>query len=643
MSHLFEERFRFLFEACPVAVWLEDFRGVVVWFDELRREGVCDLRSYFHKHPGVVKSALGKVRVLDVNKAAVEQNGAVSRQELLARLPELFTDESLTVLAEELACLFEGRRVVDLEIPSRRLDGRMAFLHMRVHVPGSDQEPDWGQVIVTGTDITSRREAENHLRESARLADEANRAKSAFLANMSHEIRTPINGVLGMTRLLLGTDLTPEQRDYAMAASESCRSLLGMINGLLDLSKIEAGRMEISREEFCIRSVTDMALEVVTPEAGSKNLELAAIIDRRVPLRLLGDSTRVRQILINLVGNAVKFTFSGRVVIRMIYEHATRRLLFSVEDTGIGIATEEIERLFQPFTQGENSTTRRFGGSGLGLAIVRELVTLLGGTIHASSEVGRGSRFHVELPVESASPTATVPSRGRAMVAGLSPIEHESVVEYLSASGYQVCDEPAGMTDLLVVNVDEAEKRIPARKLLMVGSPNSFSMKSYPDVGLIYRPIRWGALDQAINDAGLRDSTCLLVPEISLRILIVEDNRINQKVLLRTLQKLGAEASVVDNGKAALLAIKESHFDLVLLDIQMPDMDGYEVARRIRADAAGAQPVLAAVSANAFKEDRQRAAEVGIEHYLAKPVCLEELRALLASVSARISRAIRPD
>jgi two-component system sensor histidine kinase/response regulator len=531
-------------------------------------------------------------------------------------------------------------------------------------------------------------------------AEDANRTKSEFLANMSHEIRTPMNGVLGMTELLLDTGLSDMQRRYAQNVRNSGEALLHIINDILDFSKIEAGKMDLDVVDFDVRETTEEVIELLSSRADAKGLELLCHIDEDVPSAVAGDPGRLRQVLINLVGNAIKFTECGEVAVTL--KRASHRaggthdgactLQFTVRDTGIGIDPEARGRMFKAFMQADGSTSRRFGGTGLGLAISKQLIEMMGGEIDVDSVPGQGSTFHFTAALARSVKAAQALTEPLHDLRGLhvlivedNPTNSTILERYVSACGlvstvvdrgeralalmreaaarqapYDVAlvdMKMPGMNGLELGAAIRADASLAATRLIMLTSLSSADVAAAREVGFaayLNKPVRRAELFQCISavmgtapaaSAPLRAAE----PELPavLRVLLVEDNRVNQEICKAMLKKLGCEVDLAADGRAGVEAAFGNRYDLVLMDCQMPVMDGFEATSTIRAReaeldaelrASGLPPQrlpVVALTANAMTGDRERCLAAGMDDYLAKPFKKDQLEATLAKWAKR--------
>jgi PAS domain S-box-containing protein len=501
------------------------------------------LRALMEGVPEYVYVKDSESRFLLANKGVVELMGAVSANNLLGKTDFDFFPKELAAqyYLDEQRIIQTGEPLFNREEPCRGPAGEPKW-NLTTKVPFDDGSGRIIGVVGWGRDITEQKQIAEQLRQAKEAAEAASRAKSEFLANMSHEIRTPMNGILGMTELILSTELGVEQREHLEMVDSSAHALLTVINDILDFSKIEARKLELDCVDFDLRENLEATTKTFEMPAQRKGLELVCRIRPEVPARVRGDAFRLRQVLTNLLGNALKFTERGQVALEVASDPPDQdsvTLHFAVRDTGIGIPREKQQLVFHPFSQADSSTTRRYGGTGLGLTISARLVEMMGGRIWVESEAGQGSRFHFTARLDLAQ-----------------AVEQARPVD------------------------------VPRR-----------------------------AVDDHARDRR------------ALRILVAEDNRVNQILIVRLLEKRGHATVVAGNGREALAALEKQPFDVVLMDMQMPEMDGFEAVTiiRQRENGTGAHQPIIAITAHAMKGDRERCLAVGMDRYVSKPVRAEEL------------------
>lgn len=648
--------------------------------DELR-QAEAKYRSIFENAVEGIFQTTPDGRYLSVNPALARIYGYDTPEALISNLTDirgqLYVDTSRRDTFARL--LQEHNTVSGFESQVFRRDGHVIWI---TETARAVRDAAGTLLYYEGMveDITTRKQAEETLQQAKAAAEAAARAKSEFLANMSHELRTPMNGIIGMTELALDTELTPEQHDYLSIVKDCADSLLEILNDILDFSKIEAGKWEPESLVFRLRDELDMALKTLAIRAHHKQLELTYEIAEAVPDTLCGDPRQLRQIIVNLIGNAIKFTEQGEVVMRVDIAQTTPpeiMLHFRVTDTGIGIAPDKQRLIFSPFTQADNSMTRRFGGTGLGLAISARLVAMMHGRLWVESTPGQGSTFHFTACFGQAADDTRWPEQPSTRLQDLAVLivddnaTNRSILDTqlrqwgmrptLTASGQEALGTlrqaatagtpfpclilDAQMPDIdgfaVVTSLQEATDLSPTIVMLLTstGQPRDVARcKALGITSYVTKPLKHADLRRALVAALAPTSRephhlATLPPATPARsqqpqyILLVEDNRVNQRLTVWMLEKWGHSVEVASNGQAALAALARDTYNLVLMDVQMSDMDGFETTAAIRQQeqSTGKHIPIIALTAHAMPGDRERCLAVGMDAYLAKPLQAEQL------------------
>jgi len=643
------------------------------------------LHAFLDNYPGSIYFKDLEGRFIRINRGLADHLGLRDPGEAIGKTDfNFFTPEHAgPAFADEQDIIHTGKPIVGKEEKETLLDGSERWVST-TKMPLRDRSGYLVGTMGMSRDIDARKRDQEALRVAKDAAESANRAKSDFLANMSHEIRTPMNAILVLTELVLDTQLEPAQRESLTLVHESAESLLQLLNDILDFSKIEAGKLEIEASPFALRESLGDTLKVLATRAHRKNLELACHIHPDVPEALIGDPYRLRQVVVNLVGNAIKFTEVGEVVVTVVVEAIVGDVVlrFSVTDTGIGISRDKQDLIFEAFSQADTSTTRRFGGTGLGLAICKRLVELMGGDIWVDSELNRGSTFSFTAHFRPA-PTAAIERylrrpadiRGKRVLVvddndtnrriihemlgnwGMAPtvsaggdeaitLLHRAVQEGKPFDLVVTDSNMPAMDGFTLARSIKSDPRLDSTIVMMLTSGDRTGDIALCDrIGVaayLLKPVKqsdlFDAIAKALGMAELCDQS--LAPEPvgqelpPLRVLLAEDSLVNQKLATQLLQKYGHRVQIAGTGKEALAALKTDQFDLVLMDVQMPEMDGLEATRSIRRSEArtGGHIPIVAMTAHAMKGDRESCLDAGMDGYVAKPIRTAELFATIKEV-----------
>jgi PAS domain S-box-containing protein len=611
------------------------------------------------------------LRFLEVNEAMVRHYGFTREELLQMEISEIRPPEELPRLTNVLREI-RLRPAYHTQMRHRAKDGRMFDVHISWNTFWYEQRR---AVLVVAEDVSELNRRSEDLEKAIEAAEQANRAKTEFLATMSHELRTPLNGVIGTTSLLMETPLSSEQREYVDTIRTSGVALLSVINDILTLSRLESGPGEPEISSVEPEETIETVLEMFSAEADSKNLDLLRWVDQKVPQLIRTDGTRLRQVLVNLVSNGIKFTERGHVAVAVSLKRRTAdaaELEFTVSDTGAGIPADRLDRLFKPFSQADMSSTRKFGGTGLGLAIASRLVELMKGQIRVETTENRGSTFFFTIPVEpvhteAARAVPALPGKdvwvlepdvfGRTILhklfAGQGALVHavtsrEELLELATpASGFDllVCTESVFLSrekNVLAELRARFSREVPAIVLTLPSRREALSRAIPPGVRIMAKPVRHTSLVRAASElvAGIihPQTPAPAVVAAPLRILVAEDNAVNQKLMLRMLKNIGYDADMAANGIEVLDAIRRIRYDIVFMDIHMPEMDGIEASRQIREILPEQErPYVIAMTAYVDDQSRHRCAEAGMRDYLAKPVLVDDVRDAIARASGVVT------
>ena len=675
-----EQRYSSLFSQLPLGVQEQDWSSIKKAVDKLQAEGVVDLQEYFESNPLLVKELVQTVKITSVNDALLKIYGAKSVTEYIdgeEDSSEWWDEEWSNLYASEIVALLGSDKIHYQELEETRWDDSIFQTRLITSIVKGDEE-SWNRVLTIVEDVTERKQNEISLIAAKESAEKASKAKSEFLATMSHEIRTPMNGVLGMTELLMDTDLDTRAQRLATTAHRSAESLLEIINDILDFSKIEAEKLELTEEDFDLREVLEDVLEMIAGQAHRKALDCIANLPPDLPRQVKGDAVRLRQVMVNLLGNAVKFTERGEVGLMVRVDNRgvdSFQMVFEISDTGPGIPVEQQKTIFDAFSQMDGSTSRRFGGTGLGLAISGRLIELMHGRIEVESKPGSGALFRLSIPLAVADDDINIPQPPAALVdmrvlivddhAINREILHNQAVSWgmrndnvdsgIKAIDYirqaQAENDPyqvvlldwhmPDMDGLELAKTLTADPSIRTPQLVLLSSTGFDTQSAIAQKASITRSLQKPVRQQLLLDC-LREVVGTKQPgrktaskqkhRFEGEILLAEDNEVNQEVAIGMLMVLGCEADLAENGIAAVAAAKGKRYDLILMDCHMPEMNGFTASKQIRdyENQQGlARTPIVALTADIKKGIEEECAEAGMDGYLSKPFNQNKLAELL--------------
>jgi signal transduction histidine kinase/DNA-binding response OmpR family regulator len=667
IAELMEEsnkQYEAVFKTTPIGLWERDFSEVYIDLCRLKHSGITDLRAYFLEDHNRLIKLTDKVVFTNINNAILDLFKAKSKDDLYNNIDKIVSSEFYTFLLDEILAFADGKSEYSGETIMYNLNRDILYLSIHwVEIPFNDSK--YSRVLFSFINNTTMVEQKIALIDARDKAEQATKAKANFLATMSHEIRTPMNGVIGMTDLLANTTLTEEQFDYVNTIKVSGYALLTIINDILDFSKIESGKMELEKIEFSIQECLDQSLDILRKKISEKKLQVMYFIDHKIPEFAIGDIVRLRQIIVNLINNAIKFTSSGGIYINVTCTGLTDKsvsLNFSVRDTGVGISDDKIKKLFKAFSQADSSVNRRYGGTGLGLAICKSLVELMNGTINVASKQEEGSNFYfdIELPLPSKvtkriskyskffTKTHVIdPNNLSSSILKQLSKEMTREVDIFDSLDHFVKNNTLTEKNIIIVNSNKIPRlsklflefiliNKEKIKLITIDSYSNEAVKVIDEK--IVSPIKNSTFKSVYSDIvnsklNTRKPTKLIEKDLSKSyphtILLAEDNPINQKLAKKLLLKMGYEIDIADNGNEVIRLYNKKKYDIIFMDIQMPEMDGLATSQYIRTRIKDREIVIIAMTANAMQGDEKLCLEAGMNDYLPKPLNITRMQEML--------------